>query len=140
MHVYLGSPDFLRVDQGTLFISKEFKPAAAVDGIGIEQEPIENPALMSHVERYHAPQRIAFERISKDLPDERPHDVLQMALHCVSSTVGPEGLCPTLCVFGAIPRPARHTASPTQLARAAAIDVALEAVSKERANVKRLWA
>lgn len=59
-----------------------------------------------------------------------------MALHCVNGTVGPEGLCPTLCVFGAIARPARNLASLRQIARAKAIDGAMAEVTMEQAERK----
>lgn len=59
-----------------------------------------------------------------------------MAVHCVNSTVGPEGLCPTLCVFGALPRPARNTPAPQQLQRAQAIDKSMDAVAAEQGKRK----
>lgn len=48
--------------------------------------------------------------------------------------MGPEVLCPALLVFGAIPRPARHTTSPDQSQRSAAIQKAVEAAETEQAR------
>ncbi len=58
-----------------------------------------------------------------------------MAVYCINSTVGPESICPILCVFGAIPSPARRTPATLQVARAAAIDDAIKVVDKE--HIKR---
>jgi len=55
IHVYLGPPDYLKLDQGSNFTSKEFKSFAEAEGIQIMEAPIESPATMSHVERYHGP-------------------------------------------------------------------------------------
>lgn len=98
VHVYLGPPDYLRVDQGSNFTSAE--TSANAEGLGIQliKEPVECPNSMSHVERYHGP-RLAYEKLMKDLPRSQPPDVLQMAVHCVNNTMGPEGLCPFLRIW-----------------------------------------
>ena len=125
--MYLGPPDFLRVDQGSSFVSKEFQSAAELDGITVLQAPVETPETMSHAERYHGPLRSAYKKLE---PSESASDLLQAAVKCVNDTVGPEGLCPTLLVFGALPKPARQAPSPTHLQRAAAIDNAMREVQK----------
>jgi len=139
-HVYMGPPDFLKLDQGSSFVSKEFRGLAEAEGIKIMDCPIESPATMSHVERYHGPLRTAYEKLAIDLHGETKDRLLQMAVHCVNNTVGPEGLCPKMCVFGAMPRPARNTPAPDQLKRAEAIDKAAKAVQKEQAKRRVLFA
>jgi hypothetical protein len=135
-HVYMGPPDYLRVDQGTNFISKEFQSLANAAEIAIIEAPVEHPSSMTHVERYHGPLRAAFEKLCTSLQSESKEDLLQLAVSCVNNTTGPEGLCPTLCVFGALPRPARVIPAPTQLLRAKAIDEAMNAVSSAQAKAK----
>lgn len=135
--LYLGPPDFLRVDQGSNFVSKEFLDLSEAEGITVLQAPIESPSTMSHVERYHAPLRAAYNKIRTDLPKtETDKDCLQMAVKSVNDTIGPEGLCPTLLVFGAIPRLASRQPATSQLARAKAIDKAMDAVHKEQCKRK----
>lgn len=136
VHVYLGPPDYLRVDQGSNFTSEETSANAEGCGIKLIKEPVECPNSMSHVERYHGPLRSAYEKLMKDLPKSQPADILQMAVHCVNNTMGPEGLCPSLCVFGALPRPARSIPAPTQLVRAKAMDEAMDLIAKEQAKRK----
>ena len=53
-----------------------------------------------------------------------------MELHALNSVTGTEGLCPRLCVFGAIPRPLRTDFAQSQLDRAKAIDIAMKEVQK----------
>lgn len=58
--VYLGPPDFLRVDHGSNLVLAECKSCAQAEGISVLEAPIECPQTMSHVERYHTPLRTAF--------------------------------------------------------------------------------
>ena len=69
-NIYMGPPDFLRVDQGTNFISEEFKELADTSGITLLEAPIECPSSLSHVERYHGPLRKAYEKIDDQAQDE----------------------------------------------------------------------
>lgn len=72
MHVYLRPLDILRVKQGSQFRSDDFWKAADNLGIQVVQEPTENPAAMSHVERYHRPLLEAFKKKSQDFPNSKP--------------------------------------------------------------------
>ena len=141
IRTYLGPPDHLRVDQGSNFVAKQFLSSAEAEGISVLEAPIESPNSMSHVERYHAPLRAAYEKIRDSLPkSETDADCLQMAIKSVNDTIGPEGLCPTLLVYGAIPRPPRRTPAETQIQRARAIDAAIAAIQKEHAKRKIAFA
>ena len=129
----MGPPDYFRVDQGSSFVSKEFLDSADADGISVLQAPVESPVTMSHVERYHAPLRAAYIKISADLPrKESDRDCLQMAVKSVNNTIGPEGLCPTILVFGAIPRIGSRQPAATQIDREKAIDKAMDSVHKQQ--------
>ena len=132
--LYCGPPDFLAIDQGSNYTSKEFRAAARNDGINIREAPIETPGAIGIVERYHAPLRRAYNTL-RDTLDKTisNNDCLLMATFAVNSVTGPEGLCPMLLVYGAIPRPARMSIAPTQYKRAEAIDEAMNAVIKEQA-------
>lgn len=135
-NVYLGPPDYLRIDQGSNFVAKEFRGLVAAEVIELMEAPIESPSTMSHVERYHGPLRAAFTKLESELPSLSKESNIQMAIYCVNNTVGPEGLCPTLCVFGAIPRPLRQMPAPSQIHRARAIDNAMKEVQKHHAQRK----
>lgn len=133
--VYLGPPDYLHVDQGSNFISVELSKCAQAEGITVVKAPIESPATMTHVERYHAPLRSAFTKIRESLPrSETDEECLQLAVKAVNDTIGPEGLVPTLLVFGAIPRPATVEPAKCQMERARALEKAMDAVTREQAK------
>lgn len=132
----MGPPDYLGVDQGTAYISDEFRSNAEAHGIKIQPAPIETPGSIGIVERYHAPLRRSFTKIRESLDRTKATDeeCLKMAVFAVNSTMGPEGLIPMLLVFGAIPRPARTILSPTQLERQKAIEAARHAAQHEQAK------
>lgn len=97
--VYLGPPDYLCVDQGSNFVSEEFKASAMADGVAGMEAPVESPGTMSHVEMYHGPLRSAYLKIKSTLRHARPPKILQLAVNSVKDTTCPEGLCPTLLVL-----------------------------------------
>lgn len=99
------------------------RESAEAFGVRLDEAPIETPGVIGTVERYHATLRLAYERIRRDL-DRQSSDkeCLEIAVFAVSCTTGPEGLCPTLLVFGAIPRPALTSPAQTQMERARMID------------------
>lgn len=133
-HVYLG-PGYLTVDQGSAYVSTEMRETLEAADIVFREEPIENPGSIGTVERYHAPLRAAFEQIKTDLENNvTDDDCLRSATFAVNSSVGPEDLCPTLLVFGAVPRPAGRSPSPTQIERGIAIEKAIEVVENVQAK------
>lgn len=128
IHCYLGPPDRISVDQGSNFVSEEFFSEAEQYNIAVQVAPIECPTGIPHVERYHGPLRAAYEKIRET--EEDPELALQHAVFAVNSTCGPEGVVPSLLVFGSLPRPARRGPSVTQVQRAYAIEQAREKVTK----------
>ena len=57
---------------------------------------------MGLIERYYAPLRRIFEIFRAKEFDKKT--LLQMAVKAVNNTTGPDGMVPTLLVFGAYPR------------------------------------
>ena len=105
--VYLGPPDFLRIDLGSNFTSKEFLDSADADVISVMPARIASAKTMSHVERYHSCIRTAFNKIRQSVPKtESDDDYLHIGGKSLNETIGPEALCPTILLYGAIPRPA----------------------------------
>ena len=102
----------------------------------MEEAPIENPGSIGLVERYHAPLRKAYVKLRETLSRTNATDqeCLQAAVYAANATIGPEGLCPMLLVFGALPRPAQRTPSPTQVERQNAIELAKVEIQKEQAS------
>ncbi|KAF7578000.1 hypothetical protein PtrM4_022400 [Pyrenophora tritici-repentis] len=105
--------------------------------IDIHEVPVEAHHSIGKIERYHAAIRRAFEVISADIgaSTTTKDDILQMAVKAVNDTAGPEGLVPTLLVFGTYPRLSKTSPpSPSITARATAIRKAMAEVRKIKAK------
>ena len=132
---YLGPPDLIVHDAGKNFMSKEFKQYAITMGVNTKGVPVEAHNSIGMVERYHGPIRRAYQIIATELPDLDKNMALQMAFKAINDSVGPDGLVPTLLVFGAYPRMAESDApSPSVTQRAAAIKKAMSEIQKLRAE------
>jgi hypothetical protein len=84
---------------------------------------------MSHVERYHGPLRAAFDRIRnvENLLDE---EALEKAVKAVNDRVNPEGLIPTLLVYGSYPRNITNFPAESQVERMRPIEEAQKDIKK----------
>jgi len=132
---YLGPPDLITHDAGKNFVSKEFKEYAATMGASTKAVPVEAHNSVGMVERYHGPIRRAYQIIMTEIPGIDKDMGLQMAFKAINDTAGPDGLVPTLLVFGAYPRMVQSdTPSPTTMQRAAAIKKAMAEIQKLRAE------
>ena len=132
---YLGPPDLITTDAGKNFVSKEFKHYAATLGVTTKPVPVESHNSIGMVERYHGPLRRAYQIIMTEIPEINKEMALQMAFKAINDTAGPEGLVPTLLVFGAYPRMVESDApSPSVTQRAAAIKKAMVEIQKLRAE------
>ncbi|KAI0994393.1 hypothetical protein K3495_g13789 [Podosphaera aphanis] len=133
---YQGPPDIVTHDAGTNFASHEFRNEAKMMGITCKQIPIEAHWSIGKLERYHAPLRRAYEVINSELNAIVSQDaILQMAFKAVNDTTGPNGLVPTLLVFGTYPRINNESPpSPSLLKRADAIQKAMKSLRKAQAK------
>ena len=135
--VYLGPPDFICHDAGKNFVSKEFRQLASSMAITTKAAPVEAHWSIGIVERYHAVLRRAYRIIMKELKKIgiNKEEGLQMAIKAINDTAGPDGLVPTLLVFGVYPR--MHDLdppSPSIVQRSEAIRKAMEEIRKIRAE------
>lgn len=79
-----------------------------VVGVMLREYPIENPGTIGIVERYHEHLRAAYNRVRADMGRQTTdQECLKMGTIAVHYTLGSEGLCHILLVFGAIPRSTR---------------------------------
>ncbi|KAI0995095.1 hypothetical protein K3495_g13086 [Podosphaera aphanis] len=74
--------------------------------ISTKEVPVESHNPIGKVERYHTPLRRAYEIIRDELKGKKisKEFILQIAQKAVNDTAGPDGIVPTLLVFGAYPR------------------------------------
>lgn len=123
---YVCAPNNLKHDQGSQFISPKLQAMAGEAGISCRLVGVEAPHPMSVGERYHAQKTYGLRPLDQEVGSRRrtgrpkkftqkgektarvltvdDHYLLSIAVMCVNTTVGPEGLCPTLLVFGAMPK------------------------------------
>ena len=135
---YLGPPNYISHDAGKQFQAAEFKQNAKMVSSEVKEVPIEAHNSIGKNERYHQPLRRAFEILYEELKGQMdPENILQMAVKTVNDTAGPEGLVPTLLVFGAYPRMTDDSPpSPTISQRAEAIRKASKEVQRIHAERK----
>ena len=101
--------------------------------IEIKEVPVEAHNSVGLVKRYYAPLRRLYEIIQDELKDEHidKEMVLQMAVKAVNDSVGPDGIVPTLLVFGTYPRLTEmDPLSPSVTKRAEAIRTATKEVRR----------
>ena len=124
--VYLGPPAVVVHDPGTNFHSKEFRGEAMAMNIESKVMPVEAHHSVGIVERYHIPLKRTFKILTRELPQLPKEEILQMSVKAINDTAGPDGLVPTLLVFGAYPRMTWDDApAASTMARGAAIKAAM---------------
>jgi hypothetical protein len=102
--------------------------------IDVKEVPVEAHNSIGKVERYYGLLRRAYKILSNKLPSANKESILQMAVKAVNDSARPDGIVPTLLVFGAYPRMTRDSPpSPFITERA-------EAIHKAMKEVRRLYA
>ena len=96
-------------------------------GIILKEIPCESHNSMGPGERYHAPLRRIYKKLKMENPKLDNETCLSIAVHGLNNTANPQGLIPTLLVFGCIPKiplgNIKHLC-PTQRERCAAMESA----------------
>jgi hypothetical protein len=132
---YLGPPDQITTDAGKNFASKEFNQYANMVGTKVKIVPVEAHNSVGTVERYHGPVRRAYTIITAEIRDIDREMALQMAFKAINDSAGPDGLIPTLLVYGAYPRMTEYDPpAPSITQRAMAIKKAMNEIQKLRAK------
>ena len=103
INTYLGPPNIITYNIGKNFISKEFKEYIIIIGIITKGVLVKAYNLIGIVERYYSPLRRAYQIIMVKIPNINKDVALQIAFKAINNSVGPNGLVPTLLVFGAYP-------------------------------------
>ena len=102
--------------------------------ISTKSVPVEAHWSVGLVERAHPILRRAYQIITEELQGGSTKElILQMAVKAVNDTAGPDGLVPTLLVFGAYPRMSNlDPLAPLVAERATAIRKAIVEIAKLR--------
>ena len=100
--IYTGLPHRIMVDQGSCF-GDSFMYIGAAHNIKIERTGVEAHSSLGIGERYHQPLRTTYRKMRTDHPNADKKLTLSMAVKAMNETLGPEGLVPSLLVFGEYP-------------------------------------
>ncbi len=132
---YLGPPDLIAHDAGKNFVSNEFRQYAINLGTTTKSVPVEAHNSVGLVERYHGSLRRIYKIITDEVPGIDKDLALQMSFKALNDTAGPDGLVPTLLVFGAYPRMTSMDApAPTITQRTVALKKVIIEINKIRAE------
>jgi len=102
--LYIGMPESMLVDQGSVFVSDEWKYACEINDIEFKETGTESHNSLGAGETYHAIVRRIYMKLRRDYPKLTPKLLLAMAIKAVNDSAGPEGLVPSLLVFGTMPK------------------------------------
>jgi hypothetical protein len=104
-------------------------------GTRVKIVPVEAHNSIGIVERYHNLIRRAYTIISVELKDLDKDMALQMAFKAINDSAGPDGLVPTLLVYGAYPRLSEtDVPAPLVMQRALALKKATAEIQRIRAR------
>ena len=101
---YVGHPEHIHADQGPQFKSRRWEGLFHLAKIDLTLSGVEGHNALGGGERYHSFLRLIFKQIQADFPHLDDNHALQLAVKAVNDTAGPNGLVPTLLVFGILPR------------------------------------
>lgn len=95
----------MTVHQESAVSSDAFRTRARQNVIVLQLSVVDSNNSIGSGERYHQPVRRVSSVIGLAHPSVHPEVALRMALKGVNDTMGPDGLVPTLLVFGSLPTP-----------------------------------
>ncbi len=102
--VYAGQPDVFSWTKGSVFTSKNWKQLADENGLILKFSSVQHHNGISSCERFHAPLRNIYRKIELGCPPIERDLVLQTAIKSMNDIIGPEGLVPSMLLFGIMPR------------------------------------
>lgn len=100
---YVGFPASFKSDQESAVVSDAFRKIATAHGIKIAFSGVASHNSMGQIEGAHAPLRRVFRMFHKEHPSLSDNLKLRLSVKALNDTAGPEGLVPSLLVFGVIP-------------------------------------
>ena len=102
--LYVGFPESMLTDQGSVFMSKEWEYNCETASIELRHTGTESHNSLGAGETYHALLRRVYSKTRHEHDGLNPGLCLRISIKAINSTVGPDGLCPQLLVFGVMPR------------------------------------
>ena len=91
--IYVGFPETMLTDQGSVFVSREWKYNCEVAQIELKHTGTESHNSLGAGETYHAILRVVYQKTRRDHPTVTCDVTLALTVKAINSTVGPHGLC-----------------------------------------------
>ena len=110
---YTGLPNRMLTDQGSAF-GDLFISMAQLDQVDVQRTGIEAHSSLSLGERYHQPLRNTYRKIMKDVPSTTKTRALSCAVKAMNDPLGPEGIVPSVLVFGEYPKVNTKSETPSK--------------------------
>lgn len=101
--MYTGFPSTIRTDQGSTFTSSEWKQRCKEASVTLKYTGTESHNSLGAGETYHAMLRRVYNKVSLSFPQAPAQLRLCTAVKAINDTAGPDGLVPTLLLFGELP-------------------------------------
>ena len=102
--MYLGYPDKIVTDQGSVFTSEEWEERCNKANIELDNTGTESHSSLGQGETYHSMLRRVYNKVHLTHPELPKELRLSMAVKAINDTAGPNGLIPSLLLFGAMPK------------------------------------
>ena len=129
--VHVGFPEIIRLDRESSFTSDQFRKNAKTVGVDLQFSGIESHNAIGQGERYHRPLRRVFNILKEEHKSLDDKHILRISTKAINDTMGPNGLVPSLLVFGVLPAfPCPNTKMPNQVERFAALRTAKAEMEK----------
>ena len=101
---YAGPPDTLVYDAGTNFFSKEFKDSCSTMSTTVVEVPTEAHHVIGVGERQHHVVRNIYNKLKLDFTYLNREELLELTFRAVNYAPGPDGVSPTILVYGIPPK------------------------------------
>ena len=102
--IYSSFPRKMLTDECSAFTSNEWKQNCANANIRLRHTGTESHNSLASGEMYHAMIRRVFNKVSLTYPQQPKELCLAFTVKAINDTAGPNGLLPSLLVFGMLPR------------------------------------
>lgn len=102
--LYIGYPESLITDQGSVFVSAEWTNACETSGSYFRHTGTESHNSLTAGQRYHSTLRTIFNKLRLDHPSVPANLTLRLTVKAMKDCSGPVGTVPSLLVFGVSPR------------------------------------
>ena len=101
--MYVGFPESLLTDQGSVFLSKEWAYNCETSEIKLHHTGTESHNSLGIGEKYHSTLRTIYQKGRCDHRDLPENIALAKSVQAMNETVGPHGLVSSLLVFRILP-------------------------------------